>query len=164
MVNIVRRKTLALGLIALHAAPAVRAHGAKVGTLEIDHPYALPTAPGVPNGAAYLRAVRNRGDQPDRLLGAHTPAAAAVELHRSSVDSQQVVRMRAVDAIDLPARSERRLRHGGEWHLMLIGLKAPLKDGDRFALTLRFERAGEREVTVWVQTPRGLARDAEHRH
>jgi copper(I)-binding protein len=47
---------------------------------------------------------------------------------------------------------------------MLIGLKQPLKDGDRFPMTLRFEKAGEREVMVWVQTPRGGAGVHPHQH
>jgi copper(I)-binding protein len=47
---------------------------------------------------------------------------------------------------------------------MLIDLKAPLKNGDRFPMTLRFEKAGEREVMVWVQQPRDAAGAHEHRH
>ncbi len=47
---------------------------------------------------------------------------------------------------------------------MLMGLKAPFKDGDRFPVTLTFERAGDREVMVWVQTPRGAAGDERHAH
>jgi periplasmic copper chaperone A len=62
---------LLAGLLAGLAAPAALAHGARLGSLEIDHPYALPTATGVPHGAAYLRGIRNRGEQPDRLLGAN---------------------------------------------------------------------------------------------
>jgi copper(I)-binding protein len=45
---------------------------------------------------------------------------------------------------------------------MLIGLQQPLKDGDRFAMTLRFEHAGERDVMVWVQQPRGAAQVHSH--
>ena len=70
------------------------------------------------------------------------------------------MRMRAIDGIDLPAKAELKLRHGGEHHLMLIDLKAPLKDGERFPMTLRFQKAGEREVMVWVQQPRS----ADHKH
>ncbi len=62
----------------------------------------------------------------------------------------------------LPAGAELRLRHGGEFHLMLIDLRAPLRVGERFPMTLRFENAGEREVMVWVQPPREPA-DA-HKH
>ncbi len=146
-------------------AGTATAHDFKLGPLRIDHPYATPTPVAAKTGAAYLRTLRNTGDQPDRLLGAATPAARSVEIHRSVVDAQKVMRMRAVDGIDLPPMAEVRLRHGGEYHLMLIDLKQPLKEGDRFPMTLRFERAGEREVMVWVQQPRGgAAADAEHEH
>ena len=74
------------------------------------------------------------------------------------------MRMRAIDGIALPPGTEVRLRHGGEHHLMLLGLKQPLLVGDRFPLTLRFERAGEREVMVWVQQPRVSAGVHEHKH
>ena len=57
-----------------------------------------------------------------------------------------------------------RLRHDGDLHLMLIDLKAPLKAGDRLSIWLRFERAGEREVTVWVQQPRRGRAHESHKH
>ena len=153
------------GLVALAAfgGPA-SAHDFKLGPLRIDHPYATPTPPGAANGAAYLRGIRNTGDQPDRLIGASTPAARTVEIHRSVIDAQNVMRMRAIGGIALPPKAELQLRHGGEHHLMLIDLKQPLKDGDRFPMTLRFEKAGEREVMVWVQTPRGAVSTHQHKH
>jgi len=153
----------ATALSALFAPPA-SAHGFDLGPLRIDHPYATPTPPGAGTGAAYLRGIRNTGTQADRLLGASTPAARVVEIHRSVVDANNVMRMRAIDGLTVPPRGEVQLRHGGEHHLMLIGLKAPLKDGDRFPMTLRFEKAGEREVMVWVQQPRDAAGAHEHRH
>jgi copper(I)-binding protein len=136
----------------LPLAGTATAHDFKLGPLRIDHPYATPTPAGARTGAAYL-------------VGATTPAARSVEIHRSVVDAQQVMRMRAVEGIDVPPRAEMKLRHGGDYHLMLIELKAPLKDGDSFPMTLRFEKAGEREVTVWVQTPRSAAaQDTRHDH
>lgn len=140
------------------------AHDFKLGALRIDHPYATPTPANAANGAAYLRGIRNTGDQADRLIGASTPVARSVEIHRSFVDAQNVMRMRAVEGIDLPPGAELHLRHGGEHHLMLIGLQQPLKDGDRFPMTLRFEKAGEREVMVSVQTPRQSAGATTHMH
>jgi hypothetical protein len=149
----------------LPLAATVTAHDFKLGPLLIDHPYAMPTPAGAKTGAAYLRTLRNTGDQPDRLIGAATPTARTVEIHRSVVDTQSVMRMRAIDGIDLPPKAELNLRHDGEHHLMLIDLKAPLKEGDRFPMTLRFEKAGEREVMVWVQQPRGGgAADTRHDH
>jgi len=158
------RRRVCLGLAAAVLGTPALAHDFKLGPLRIDHPYAMPTPPGAANGAAYLRGIRNTGDQADRLVGASTPVARAVEIHRSVVDAQNVMRMRAIDHIALPPQAEVRLRHGGEYHLMLIDLKQPLKDGDRFPMTLRFEKAGEREVMVWVQQPRSAAGAHEHRH
>lgn len=155
-----RRLAAGLASALLTVTPAAIAHGFRIGDLEIDHPYAVPSIAGAPNGAAYLRGIRNAGDRPDRLLGAATAVATRVELHRMVMDGD-VMRMRAVDAIPLPPRATTSLRHGGEYHLMLMDLKQPLKDGDRFDLTLRFERAGERTVKVWVQTPRDAT---GHRH
>lgn len=159
-----RRHALALIVALAATAPAAQAHDFKLGPLRIDHPYATPTPPGATTGAVYLRGIRNTGSAPDRLVGASTPVARAVEIHRSTVDAQNVMRMRAIDGIDLPPGAELRLRHGGEHHLMLIDLKAPLKNGDRFPMTLRFQKAGEREVMVWVQQPRDAGGAHTHRH
>ena len=154
-----------LGVLWLLCAGSVLAHGTRAGDLTIDHPYAVPTLAGVSTGALYFRAITNSGNESDQLLSARTKVADSVDLHHMQMDGN-VMRMRAVAAIDLPARTEVRLRHGsaaaasGGHHLMLNGLKAPLKDGDRFAVVLQFRRAGERDVMVWVQTPK--ARDVGH--
>ena len=163
-----QRALAALGAacLALMAGP-LAAHDFKLGPLLIDHPYATPSPTGAANGAAYLLGIRNTGDQPDRLVGASTPVARVVEIHRSAVDANQVMRMRAIDGIDVPPKAELQLRHDGEFHLMLIDLKRPLSEGDRFRMTLRFQNAGERDVTVWVQKPRGPASPhaaTEHKH
>ncbi len=146
-----------LGLLWLAAvAGLASAHGVTAGTLVLDHPYALPSLAGAANGAAYLRGIHNRGATADRLIGADTPVAARVELHRMALDGG-VMRMREVPFIALPPDSQVPLRHGGEYHLMLIHLKRPLKDGDRFDMTLKFEHARPQTVKVWVQTPRHAA-------
>jgi copper(I)-binding protein len=74
------------------------------------------------------------------------------------------MRMREVPAIDLPPKTVIELRHGGSYHLMLMDLKQPLKDGDRFDMTLNFERAGKQTVKVWVQQPRDLSTGSTHQH
>lgn len=130
------------------------AHGSKAGGLRIDHLYATPTAAAQTTGAVYLIGIRNTGRTQDRLLSATTPVAQRVEIHRMQLQGD-VMQMRAVPALDLPAGASVPLRHGSVngHHLMLLGLKNPLKDGDRFPVTLTFQRAGEREMMVWVQTP-----------
>jgi copper(I)-binding protein len=151
----------ALAVLGLAGASAF-GHGTTVGSLHLDHPYAVPSLAGVNHGAAYLRGIKNKGQQPDKLLGASSDVAARVELHRMQLDAG-VMRMREVPFIALPAGQTTLLRHGGEHHLMLMDLKRPLKDGDRFDMTLNFERAGSQTVRVWVQTPRdGRINHAAH--
>lgn len=154
---------LGLGLLTWLAVWPVagHAHGVNVGELELDHPYAVPSAPGEPHGKAYLRGITNAGAQPERLLGASTPVAAKVVLHRLTADAHGLIGTQ-VEAIDLPPKTVTKLRHTGDYQLTLIDLKAPLKDGDRFDLTLNFEHAGSQAVKVWVQTPR--AATAAHSH
>jgi periplasmic copper chaperone A len=149
---------LALLLLLPGLAPA---HGFKAGDISIDHPYAMPTPAQARSAAVYFRELGNGGDKPDRLLGARTPLAGRVEIHRSTRDGD-VMRMRAIDTLELPAGSRIKLRHGGEVHLMLTDLKQPLVNGDRFPITLRFEHGGEKEVMVWVQQPRDGG--PAHRH
>ena len=120
-----------------------------------------PSLAGSSNGAAYFATLENTGDKPDRLLRASTPAAASVELHNMGMDPQGVMRMREVDAIALAPKASIRMRPGMGFHLMLIGLRQPLKEGATFPMTLTFERAGKAEVKVVVQSPRA---DAPSRH
>ena len=127
-----------------------RAHDYRAGAITAEHPYALPSAPGSPDGQAYLRRLVNRGDTADRLVGASASIAHSVELQTVSATGEAT----PVAAIEVPAASELTLRHDGPYRLALRGLRQPLVDGDRFDLTLHFERAGDLEVKVWVQTPR----------
>jgi copper(I)-binding protein len=155
---------LLMGFLALSLSQA-HAHDFKQGDLVIDHPYATPSMAGTRNGSVYFKGLRNRGGQADRLIAAKSAVAERVELHQMQMDGQ-VMRMREVPAIELPARTEVNLRHGGAGthHLMLQGLKQPLKDGDRFDLELVFEKAGTRRVNVWVQTPRSGNANPTHQH
>ena len=153
----------ALALLGASFATTAHAHDFRAGQLVIDHPYATPSLAGTPNGAAYLRGIRNRGTAPDRLVAASTPVAERVELHEITTEGD-VMRMREVPAIDLPAGQEVQLRHGQRYHLMLINLRQPLKVGDRFDLTLKFEKAGETTVKAWVQQPRTQGSESGHKH
>jgi copper(I)-binding protein len=139
------------------------AHGFKAGDLKINHPYATPSLSGSKTGAMYIRSIQNTGKQADQLISARTSVAERVELHQMQMDNN-VMKMRAVPAIELPAQAELRMMHGSAdgYHLMLINLKQPLKDGDRFSVWLQFKNSGEREVTVHVQTPKNSAPNHNH--
>jgi periplasmic copper chaperone A len=151
-------RLLALAVVVSIAmvAPQARAHDFKAGGVVVDHPYAVPTAAGSTDGAAYLRGLKNTGSQADALIGAQTAAAAAVHIQRREGGNTST-RWVEADAVPLPAGSQTPLRHDGPWQLTLVGLKAPLKPGDSFDLTLQFRHAGRLQVPVTVVQPRSAA-------
>ena len=157
-------RVLAAGLLA-GAASAVAAHGASIGDIAIGHPYATPSIPGTSNGAAYLASIENKGGVADRLVRASTPMAARVEIHTMNLDAHGVMRMREIDGVALAPKAKVQMKPGSGLHLMLIGLKEPLKEDASFPLTLEFERAGKVEVKVIVGQPKpgGAAADG-HMH
>ncbi len=148
---------------ALSLLPAIGAwgHDYRVKDIRVDHPFATPTVQGAPTGAVYF-TLTNQGKAADRLLGASTPRAKRVELHTMTM-AGDVMRMREVSAIDVKPGQPVKMQPGASNHLMLIGLSAPLKSGDRFPMTLRFEKAGSVEVEVLVQNP-APAKEAAHEH
>jgi copper(I)-binding protein len=135
--------------LALAALSAV-AHSFKLGEIDIGHPYARPTREGQMVGAGYLK-LANKGPV-DRLVSATSPAAGSVEIHSMSMEGD-VMKMRQIDAIEIATGQTVELKPGG-YHLMLMGLKAPLKVGEKFPLTLKFEKSGEVVVTVNVEEPK----------
>lgn len=148
------RRACVGGLMAwASVVPVALAHDFKAGDLRVDHPYALPTAPGATRAVVHVRAITNTGARQDRLLGASTPVAESVLLEKVAPPGVDVP-VRTLDAIELPAKAQVSLRHDQSLRLTLSGLRQPLREGDRFALVLQFARAGTREVQVWVQTPR----------
>lgn len=148
------------GVALVGAALAAQAHEYKLGAIAIDHPYARATAPGQPTGGGFLK-LENKGDA-DRLLSASAGVSNSVELHTMKMEGD-VMRMRQVDAIELPAGKTVELKPGG-YHIMFMGLKAPLKAGDSFPVKLKFEKAGEVTVDVKIEAPgkEGMPKDMKH--
>ncbi len=158
-----RRAACLAAALTLLGFNLAHAHGGKAGDVEITHPFATPSIPGAANGGAYIVRLENKGKVADRLLRASTPAAQRVELHTMTMDGN-VMRMREVGEIVLAPGAKVEMRPGAGYHLMLMGLKAPLKEGESFALTLEFERGGPVEVKVVVQVPKPAAGAAGHEH
>ena len=118
--------------------------------------WARATMPGQKVSGAYMQI---RSDVDARLVGVSSPAVPRVEVHEMKMDGD-VMRMREVSAVEVPAGKSVELKPGG-LHIMLMGLKAPLKQGDKFPLKLKFEKAGEVTVTVNVEGP-GASHDMKH--
>jgi len=135
-------------LTAILFATLALAHSYEKGELQIRHPWARATPPGTTVGVGYFE-IRNTGKEPDRLLSATSPAARQVEMHVSE-HAGEVAKMRQLRAFEVPARERLTLEPNGA-HLMLVDLVQPLKKGERFAMKLRFERAGEIDIEFEVQ-------------
>jgi copper(I)-binding protein len=151
-----RRCLLLVATLALPAAAVAQGSG----PLRIEQPYARATAPTARAGGAYMTIV-NSGGTADRLVRAESAVAARAELHTVIKDGD-VMRMREVPGIDVPANGKAMLAPGG-LHVMLMELKAPLKAGTTASLTLVFEKAGRIEVTVPI-LPLGAQPAGEHKH
>lgn len=123
---------------------------AGVGDIAVVQPFAVPTPPGATTGAGYIRELSNKGAADDRLVGVSAAIADHVEMHSMTMDGN-VMRMRQVPAIVIPAKGTVDLSPGHGYHLMLVGLKQPLKVGDRIPVTLTFEKAGPVDVDLAVQ-------------
>jgi len=140
-----RRNLLALAA-AMTLSLSASAVMAQSGHVEIKDAWARATPGGTQTGAAYVTVVSPTGD---RLTGASAPVAQKAELHSMTMDNG-VMKMRQLDGIDLPAGQPVSLKPNG-YHIMLLGLTQPLKEGQTFPLTLTFARAGAENVTVTVQ-------------
>ena len=132
----------------LLVACEVAAEEYRLQSLRIAHPFARATPPGAMSGGAYL-TIENSGTATATLVSAASPVAGAVELHQMTMDGGMMT-MRAVRTIDVPAGAKLELKPGG-YHLMLLDLKQPLKQGETFPLKLTFEKLGTVEVAVEVE-------------
>lgn len=139
------RRHLLLIMAALSLSPiAALAHEFKVGDLEIEHPWSRATGQTRP-AVGYLK-IRNNGTTADRLLGASTRIAEHVMLHANVIENG-VAKMSPAEGLEIPPGGEVVLAPKGDYHLMIMGLKQPLAEGDTFPVTLIFEHAGKVDVT-----------------
>ncbi|MFZ3035455.1 MAG: copper chaperone PCu(A)C [Parvibaculum sp.] len=139
----------------LMGASGVEAQDYMAGQIEIAQPWARPST--VNTGAAYFR-LTNTGASDDVLISVASDVAARVELHSMTMDGN-IMRMRKEDSLPLPAGKSVSIEPGG-LHIMLIGLKQPLVEGETFPMHLTFEKAGGIDITVHVQGKPPVVSDA----
>ena len=143
-INMNRRHLLLITAAFSLSPVAALAHEFKAGDLEIAHPWSRATGQSRP-AVGYLK-IRNNGTAPDRLLGASTRIAEHVMLHANVIENG-VAKMTPAEGIEIPPGGELVLAPKGDYHLMIMGLKQALAEGDTFPVTLIFERAGKVDVT-----------------
>ena len=146
-------------LLALLGAPA-RAQEVKAGDLVITLPWSRATPGGAKIAGGFL-TIENKGAAPDRLISGSGDIVGKVEIHEMAMNNG-VMTMRPLDkGLAIEPGKTVKLAPGG-YHLMLMDLKQPLKQGDKVPLTLEFEKAGKVAVSldvqgVGAQTPAGGA-------
>lgn len=140
-------------LIAALALPATAAPS----RLNVSDAWSRP-ATGV-NGAGFM-TLTNPGSKAESLVAASSPAAARVEIHTTSL-SGGLASMEKLASVPVPAGGEVTFKPGGK-HLMLMGLKRPLKPGDRFPITLTFASGAKVEATFSVGVSAPATGHARH--
>ncbi|HEY2210702.1 MAG TPA: copper chaperone PCu(A)C [Bradyrhizobium sp.] len=136
-------------LACLFAAPA-RAQEVKAGDLVITQAWSRATPGGAKVAGGYL-TIENKGSAPDRLIGGSADVADKVEVHEMATKNG-VMTMRPLDkGLTIDPGKTVKLAPGG-YHLMLLDLKSPLKQGDKLPVTLEFEKAGKVKLSLDVQS------------
>ncbi len=132
---------IALSLSAVLAAPAL-------AQVAVKESWVRATVPAQTASGAFLQITSK---QDARLVSAKSPVAGVVEIHEMTMD-KDVMKMRAIAGIDLPAGKAVELKPGG-YHVMLIDLKRQLKAGDTVPLTLVVEGKDGKRRSVAVKAP-----------
>jgi copper(I)-binding protein len=114
---------------------------AALAQVKVEGAWARPTVAGQQGGGGYMTITSAAAD---RIVGGSTPVAQRFELHTMSMKGD-VMEMRQVESIELPAGKKVELKPGG-LHVMFIGLKEPLKLGSKVPVTLKLEKGGEVKV------------------
>lgn len=132
--------------------------------ITVEEPWIRATAPGQTVAGGYMKL---KSGKSSALVGVNTTLTARAEIHEMSMDGG-VMKMRAVPKIDLPAGKTVELKPGG-YHLMLMNLERPLRDGETVPITLVFEgpdrKREEVQVNARVRDVRaGVHGDMKHGH
>lgn len=132
--------------IALFASAALASSA--FAQVTVSAPWVRATVPQQTASGAFMQL---RSAAAARLVAVSSPVARSAELHKMEM-SGQMMKMREVDGIDLPAGQAVNLASGG-FHIMLVGLKRQLKEGENVPLSLVIERTGGKRETIAVNAP-----------
>jgi len=153
-------RTLSLSILTALTL-SVSGFSAHAGMIMVNDPYVRSTSPASPTGAAFMMLM-NHSENDDRLIDARSDIAAKVEIHTHIADGNGVMRMTRIEGgIELPAGAMHMLQRGGD-HIMFMGLKQDLVQGEMVSVILVFENAGE--VTVDLPVDRERAPGQMHKH
>ena len=133
-------RTIVTAALSLVLAGAASAHEVKKGALTLSDLQVRATPAGLPTSAAYL-TIANAGKAPDKLLSIDCACAASAMMHETRTRSG-ISSMTMVSGLTIPAGGKVEFKPDG-LHVMLVGLKGPLKAGRTEVMTLSFRKAGQ---------------------
>ncbi len=128
--------------------------------VSVQDPYVRLAPPNAAATGAFM-VIRNTGDKDVKVVKADNPVSKATELH-THLNEGGVMKMRPVPAIEIRAKGEAVLRPGG-LHLMMIDLKAPMKEGDSVPITLTFDDGSSKQVDARVIRATAVPAPTEHK-
>ena len=111
-----------------------------LGDLTITGPFTRATLPNAPVAGGFL-TLTNKGAEDDRLVSVTSPIARESQIHEMGMENDVMKMRQLVDGLLIPAGETVTLAPGG-YHLMFMGLNAPIAEGDSVPVTLTFEKAG----------------------
>jgi copper(I)-binding protein len=129
--------------------------------VSVQDPYVRLAPPNAAATGAFM-VIRNTGDKDVKVVKADNPVSKATELH-THLNEGGVMKMRPVPAIEIKAKGEAVLKPGG-LHVMMIDLKAPLKEGDSVPITLTFDDGSSKQVDAKVVRPSPAPMPMDHKH
>lgn len=130
--------------------------------VSVDSPYVRLAPPNAPATGAFM-VIKNAGDKDVKVVKADNPVSKVTELH-THLNEGGVMKMRPVPAIEVKAKGETALKPGG-LHVMLIDLKAPMKEGDSVPITLTFDDGSSKTVDAKVMKPMAEGMSGmQHKH
>jgi hypothetical protein len=139
-----RISSFVAALVAAALAMPAYADDITAGSLKISAPWARATPKGAGVGGGYMK-ITNTGTEPDRLVGGVSGVSSRFELHEMSM-ADGVMKMRQLaGGLEIKPGQTVELKPGG-YHVMFMGLKQQLVEGQRFKATLHFEKAGKVDV------------------
>lgn len=150
-----------LSLLAAGLMVSLGALAGAADSVTVQDPYVRLAPPNAPATGAFM-VIRNGGDKDVKVVSASNPASKVTELH-THLNEGGVMKMRPVPAIDIKAKGEAVLKPGG-LHVMLIDLKAPMKEGDVVPITLGFDDGSSKQVDAKVVRPTAAAMPMDHKH
>jgi copper(I)-binding protein len=124
----------------------------QIGQIRVSDSYARATVAKQSTGAVYLQ-LENLGKSADKLIQIQSSVADSAELHAMLME-QDVMKMRQLSDLIVPANGKVGMKPGLGAHVMLLGLKQPLQPGQEIPLTLTFEKAGQLDIKLKVRALR----------